>query len=106
MAGVVGFTERPAVRKRGVAAPFTFGVTTAAGANVDAGTDGTGVFSLIEGVERVGEVEFEIGKPMVDVDDEGADFCAVEDSASLPTRRRLASVAEGVRMGDSSIREP
>lgn len=105
-AGVVGFTERPAVRKRGVVAPFTFGVTTAAGANVVAGTGGTGVFSLIAGVERVREVEFEVGKTTVDIDDEGADFWAVEDSASLPTRRRLPSVVEGVRMGESSIRGP
>lgn len=105
-AGVVGFTERPAVRKRGVVAPFTFGVTTAAGANIGADTGGTRVFSLIAGVERVGEVEFEVGKPMLDIDDGGADFCAVEDSASLPTRRRFAAVAQGVCMGDSSIRGP
>jgi hypothetical protein len=87
-------------------APFTFGVTTAAGANVVAGTGGTGVFSLIAGVERVREVEFEVGKTTVDIDDEGADFWAVEDSASLPTRRRLPSVVEGVRMEESSIRGP
>jgi len=53
------------------------------------------------------EVELEVGKTTGDVDARDADFCAVEVSASLPTRRRLLSLAEGVGGGgDSLIRGP
>jgi len=94
----VGFTVIPVVRKRGEAVPFTLGATGAAGADGDAGTCGTGVFPLTV------EVELEAGKTMVDVTAGGADFCAVEVSTSLPTRRRFVSAAG--RGGDSLIRCP